>query len=87
MPPLDAIRALPQADDAPVASVTAPVAAPGRAEAVKELSKLKQAAGADYDGEPLGPHPAMAREGLSGPFATGLRAAILKHVGPGLGWR
>lgn len=48
---------------------------------VKALEKLKQAAGADYDGEPLGPHPAMAREGLSGPFATGLRAAILKHVG------
>jgi hypothetical protein len=48
---------------------------------LSELLALKPTAFADLTAEPLGPHPIMKKEGLSGPFARGVKDVILKHVG------
>ncbi len=47
-----------------------------------EILALKHAygAGVAYDSE-LGPHPILAATGLDGPFATGLHALLLEHLG------
>lgn len=51
------------------------------AKVVLGLRSLKQRAGAETDGKPLGVHPVIAREGLGGAYETELRALILAHIG------
>lgn len=48
--------------------------------ALTEILTLKRASG-DLALQELAPHPILAKEGLSGPFATGLRQVILGHLG------
>jgi hypothetical protein len=47
----------------------------------EELWKLREASGAKIAGAPLGVHPALAAEGTSGPFWTGVSAALLAYCG------
>lgn len=47
---------------------------------IRELLKLNAASGG-YTPGPLGVHPILKREGLGGPFATGLKQLILSHAG------
>ena len=46
----------------------------------RELVALTAASGG-YPDAPLGVHPILAREGLGGPFATGLRQLVLRYAG------
>lgn len=46
----------------------------------KEILSLKRRAGVST-ASPLGPHPILQTQGLSSPFATGLRTLLLRHVG------
>jgi hypothetical protein len=48
---------------------------------VRSVIALRVASGNTAHLGPLQPHPIMMAEGMSGPFATGLRALILKHAG------
>lgn len=50
------------------------------ADTLAQLVLLRQAAGIEQGG-PVGVHPALAREGLEGPFAAGVRALVLAHAG------
>lgn len=47
---------------------------------LQEILTLKRASG-DLALHELAPHPILAKEGLSGPFAKGLRQVILGHLG------
>ncbi len=47
---------------------------------VKQVLSLREKAGG-YTAEPLGVHPVLAREGLGGAFAQGLRSIVLEHGG------
>jgi hypothetical protein len=47
----------------------------------RELARLRGASGISAQGERLGPHPVIVRQGLSGPFAAGLRALLRQHLG------
>ncbi len=49
--------------------------------ALTDLVSLRNASGVDTAGIPLGPHPAMVKEGLGGAFAQGVNTVILKYVG------
>jgi hypothetical protein len=46
-----------------------------------ELSRLKAAHGLRSDDARLGPHPIIVRQGLDGPFASAVRALLLRYVG------
>ncbi|MFO0558090.1 MAG: hypothetical protein U0269_29920 [Polyangiales bacterium] len=45
------------------------------------LSALKAQHGASGDRVTLGPHPIIERQGLSGPFADGVRSLLLRYAG------
>jgi hypothetical protein len=45
------------------------------------LSRLRLQSGVTVAGERSGPHPVIAREGLAGAYATGVRALIRAHAG------
>ncbi len=47
---------------------------------VKQVLALKEAAGG-YPDAPLGVHPILAKQGLGGAFAQGLRSVVLEHAG------
>lgn len=47
---------------------------------VKQVLALKEAAGG-YADAPLGVHPILAKQGLGGAFAKGLRSIVLEHAG------
>lgn len=47
---------------------------------VKQVLALKEAAGG-YPDAPLGVHPILAKQGLGGAFAQGLRSIVLEHAG------
>ncbi|MBS2013709.1 MAG: hypothetical protein JST00_12520 [Deltaproteobacteria bacterium] len=47
---------------------------------MKQILTLKQANGGAAD-QVLGVHPILASQGLAGPFAVGLRAIVLEHLG------
>ncbi len=52
------------------------------AEAVKGLVALHQSTGARaFLDSPLGVHPLIARDGNTGPYATGMKSWILQHTG------
>jgi hypothetical protein len=47
----------------------------------RALWRLKDAAGSATDGQPLDVHPVMAREGLTGPYATAVKQLVTQHCG------
>ena len=48
---------------------------------LQELTDLRTASGIQRSDGPVGIHPALAREGIEGPFSRALRALLLAHVG------
>jgi hypothetical protein len=48
---------------------------------LQELTDLRVASGLAPSEGPVGVHPALAREGMKGTFATALRALLLRHAG------
>jgi hypothetical protein len=54
---------------------------------LKDYEALRSANGVDLSGEPLRVHPVLAKQGLDGPFARGLRTLLAKYVGTRTLWR
>ncbi|MCX6128589.1 MAG: hypothetical protein NTX25_05925 [Proteobacteria bacterium] len=48
---------------------------------VQRISQLKAQAGFNYDNEPLGVQPVLAKEGMGGPFGSGLIELLRTYLG------